>query len=86
VTSPSIILLDVNMPDQNSHQPCRCIRSGYAHIQCPIVFFTGNNITDHLPIALEASGDYFVIKLFSAIILVGAVKRGFMAWWKKLRT
>jgi len=39
-----------------------------------------------MPIALEASGDYFVIKPFSAIILVGAVKRGFMAWWKKLRT
>jgi DNA-binding response OmpR family regulator len=80
VIAPSIILLDVNMPDQNGHQPCRRIRSGYAHIQCPIVFFTGNNITDHTPIVLEASGDNFGIKPFSAIILVGAVKRGFMAW------
>lgn len=86
VITPSVILLDVNMPDQNGYQLCSRIRSDYAHIQCPIVFFTGNNTADHLRMARDAGGDYFVIKPFSAITLVSGVKRGFMAWSKKRRS
>mgnify|MGYP005652322355 CR=1 FL=1 len=85
VITPSVILLDVNMPDQNGYQLCGRIRSDYAHIQCPIVFFTGNNTADHLRMASDAGGDYFVIKPFSAATLVAGVKRGFTAWARKRR-
>jgi DNA-binding response OmpR family regulator len=85
VITPSIILLDVNMPDENGYQLCSRIRRDYPHVQCPIVFFTGNNTADHLRMARDAGGDYFVIKPFSAITLVTGIKRGFMAWGKKRR-
>ncbi len=83
VLTPSVILLDVNMPDENGYQLCRRIRRDYSHIKCPIVFFTGNNTADHLRMAREAGGDYFVIKPFSAVTLITGIKRGFVAWSKK---
>lgn len=85
VLTPSIILLDVNLPGENGYQFCTRVRSDYGHISCPIVFLTGNNTADHLQMARDAGGDYFVIKPFSANTLLAGLKRGFMVWGKKRR-
>lgn len=83
--SPSIILLDVNMPGQDGYQLCTRIRRDYDHIKCPIVFFTANNTADHLQKARDAGADYFVIKPFTVDTLIAGVKRGFIVSNKKRR-
>jgi DNA-binding response OmpR family regulator len=85
VLTPTVILLDVNMPRQDGYQLCKRIRGDYPHIQCPIVFFTGNNTVDHLRMARDAGGDYFVIKPFTPATLIAGIKRGQVAWTKKRR-
>jgi twitching motility two-component system response regulator PilH len=75
--SPSVILLDVNMPGDNGYEICGKIRTEMPHIDCPIVFVTGNKSKQDIQEAKAAGGDYFITKPFDEASLIYGIRRGF---------
>lgn len=75
--TPSVILLDVNMPGDNGYKICDYIRNNMTHIDCPIVFITGNKSKKDIELAKSSGGDYFIVKPFDENTLLHGVRRGF---------
>jgi twitching motility two-component system response regulator PilH len=77
--SPSVILLDVNMPGTNGYEVCDKIRNDMPHIDCPIVFVTGNRSKKDIEYARASGGDYFITKPFDEASLSYGIRRGFQS-------
>jgi len=59
---PDIILLDINMPQVDGLEVCRCIRE---HVSCPIIFLTARVEDMDKITGFVSGGDDYVTKPFS---------------------
>lgn len=59
--APSIILLDINMPEMNGFEFCQIVR---AHISCPILFLTAKVEEQDVIRGLSVGGDDYITKPF----------------------
>ncbi len=57
-----IILLDINMPELDGYEVCRCIRE---YVSCPICFLTARVEEEDKVMGFRAGGDDYIEKPFS---------------------
>lgn len=70
LTSPDLILLDVNLPGQDGYRLCSSIRTFSA---TPILFITGRNTTMDELQALTLGGDDYITKPYNIPILLARI-------------
>lgn len=70
LTSPDLILLDVNLPGQDGYRLCTSIRSFSA---IPILFITGRNTAMDELQALTLGGDDYIAKPYNVPILLARI-------------
>ncbi len=66
---PDLILLDVNMPDMDGLEICRCLRADSETTEIPIIFVSVLASHEELLAGYEAGGDDYITKPFSEEIL-----------------
>lgn len=69
--SPSLILLDIMMPNMDGWQVCREIRKTS---QCPIIMLTAKGETIDKVLGLELGADDYVVKPFDAKEVIARIK------------
>jgi twitching motility two-component system response regulator PilH len=72
---PSLILLDVVMPQRNGFQVCRELKRHADYSRIPVVLVTSKNTESDKFWGKEQGADGYVVKPFSGDDLVGAVNR-----------
>jgi DNA-binding response OmpR family regulator len=75
VERPSLILLDVVMPERNGFQACRELKGNASYGQIPIVMITSKNTQSDKFWAQQQGADGYVVKPFTREQLVGEVQR-----------
>lgn len=75
VEHPSLILLDVVMPQRNGFQACREIKSRAEYGHIPVVMVTSKSTESDKFWARQQGADGYVAKPFTAADLVGEVRR-----------
>jgi two-component system response regulator protein BraR/BceR len=70
VTSPHLILLDINLPAQDGFQLCAEVRT---FSQVPIVFVTGRNTDLDELMGITLGGDDYISKPYNTSILVARI-------------
>lgn len=68
---PSIVLLDINLPDVNGYEVCRRIRE-YSNV--PIVFISCNTSPEDIVRGLELGGDDYIEKPFDPAVVVARIQ------------
>ncbi len=63
---PSVILMDVNMPDMDGYEACRQLKTNPGLAEIPVIFITANDDPDSLVKGFEAGGVDYVTKPFKA--------------------
>jgi two-component system sensor histidine kinase/response regulator len=71
---PSLILLDVMMPEMNGFEVCRLINKNEKWKEIPIIFLTANSQTEDLVEGFEAGGVDYITKPFKSEELLVRVK------------
>lgn len=61
---PTLVILDIMMPDRSGIDVCRDIRAHYPSEALPILFVTARNRMDDLLTAFSAGGDDYIVKPF----------------------
>ena len=74
-SKPSIILLDVMMPDYNGYEVCKRIKSDEKTKDIPVIFLTAKTDEDSIEKAYEVGGVDYVTKPFKPKELISRVKR-----------
>jgi DNA-binding response OmpR family regulator len=77
VERPSLILLDVVMPERNGFQACRELKGNDATRAIPVVIVSSKNTDSDKFWAQQQGADGYVIKPFTPAELLGAVQRFF---------
>ena len=72
--SPSLVLLDVEMPDMDGFETCRRIRENAALRSVPIVFLTARKTSEDLKKCLGVGGNDFIIKPFDTVKLLERIQ------------
>ena len=72
---PSLILLDVVMPDRNGFQACRELKTSVEFSSIPVVIVSSKNTDSDKFWAQQQGADGYVIKPFTPAELLGAVQR-----------
>ncbi|WP_284638066.1 response regulator transcription factor [Paenibacillus silviterrae] len=67
---PSIVLLDINLPDINGYEVCRKIRE---QSNVPIVFISCNTSSEDIVRGLELGGDDYIEKPFDPAVVVARI-------------
>lgn len=75
VERPSLILLDVVMPDRNGFQACRELKGHSEFRTIPVVMVSSKNTESDKFWAKQQGADGYVIKPFTAAELLGAIQR-----------
>ena len=75
VEHPSLILLDVVMPQRNGFQACRELKSNAEYGRIPIVLVTSKNSDSDKFWAQQQGADGCVVKPFTREQLLGAVQK-----------
>ena len=75
VERPSLILLDVVMPERNGFQACRELKGNAATRAIPVVIVSSKNTDSDKFWAQQQGADGYVIKPFTPAELLGAVQR-----------
>jgi DNA-binding response OmpR family regulator len=75
VEHPSLILLDVVMPQRNGFQVCRELKRNSDYSRIPVVLVTSKNTESDKFWGKEQGADGYVVKPFSGDDLLGAVNR-----------
>jgi twitching motility two-component system response regulator PilH len=75
VERPSLILLDVVMPDRNGFQVCRDLKGNAEYNRIPVVIVSSKSEESDKFWAQQQGADGYVIKPFTAVQLLDAVKR-----------
>lgn len=70
-TSPDLILLDINLPEQDGYSLCSAIRS---FSTTPILFITGRNTAMDELQALTIGGDDYIAKPYNIPILLARIE------------
>ncbi len=71
---PSLILLDIMMPEMNGYEVCRRIKSIEKWKEIPIIFLTANTHTENLVEGFDAGGVDYITKPFKSEELLVRVK------------
>jgi len=72
---PSLILLELVMPDCDGFQACRELKSHQEIQTSPVVMVSSKNTESHKFWAKQEGADGYVIKPFTAAELLGAIQR-----------
>lgn len=75
VERPSLILLDVVMPDRNGFQVCRDLKGNAEFNRIPVIIVSSKSEESDKFWAQQQGADGYVIKPFTAVQLLDAVKR-----------
>ena len=71
--TPTVVLLDVNMPDMSGYEVCRKIREHDKLIK--IIFVSSNDTTEEILNGYDAGGSDYVVKPFTPNILLSKVNQ-----------
>lgn len=71
---PSLILLDINMPEMNGYEVCRKIKEVEKWNEIPIIFLTAQIHTENLVEGFEAGGVDYITKPYKSEELLVRVK------------
>ena len=85
VVEPSVIMLDVNLPDASGYELCATIRETYPNLNSTIFFATTNRTVDDVLLSKRAGGDYFMVKPFSAEELLSNIRKASQAKFRRKR-
>lgn len=72
---PSLILLDVVMPQRNGFQVCRELKQNADYAGIPVVLVTSKSTESDMFWGKEQGADGYVVKPFTGEALVGAVRK-----------
>jgi twitching motility two-component system response regulator PilH len=72
---PSLILMDVVMPERNGFQACRELKGNAEFKSIPVVIVSSKNTDSDKFWAQQQGADGYVIKPFTPAELLGAVQR-----------
>ncbi|HUS19590.1 MAG TPA: response regulator [Terriglobales bacterium] len=75
VERPHLILLDVVMPDRNGYQVCRDLKGNAEFSRIPVIIVSSKSLESDKFWAKQQGADGYVIKPFTAVQLLDAVKR-----------
>lgn len=70
---PSLIILDIMMPDMDGFETCRRIRHDSNLRQVPILFLTAYPFAENIQKALSVGGNDFIAKPFDIDVLLNRV-------------
>jgi DNA-binding response OmpR family regulator len=73
--SPSVILLDVVMPERNGFQVCRTLKTSHAYQKIPIIVVSGKSTPSDRFWAEQQGADGYIVKPFAPGDLVREVRR-----------
>jgi two-component system alkaline phosphatase synthesis response regulator PhoP len=62
---PSVILLDIMMPNIDGYDICEALKKEPALASTPVIFLTGKDRSDDMGRSFKAGGDMFIKKPFS---------------------
>jgi twitching motility two-component system response regulator PilH len=72
---PSLILMDVVMPERNGFQACRELKGNADYAQIPVVMVSSKNSESDKFWARQQGADGYVVKPFTREELLGTVNR-----------
>lgn len=72
LVTPSIILLDINLPGMSGFELCRRLRD---ECDAPIIFISARSTDDDQVLALTVGGDDYIVKPYSLAVLLAKVRR-----------
>lgn len=72
---PQLILLDVVMPDRNGYQVCRDLKSNAEFNRIPVIIVSSKDQESDKFWAQQQGADGYVIKPFTAVQLLDAVRK-----------
>lgn len=73
-TVPSLVVLDLMLPDMDGFDVCRCLRGGLRSASVPIIILTAKGGETDRVVGLEIGADDYITKPFSVRELVARVK------------
>lgn len=71
---PSIILLDVMMPEKDGFQVCKELKSRAITAAIPVIFLTAKTMEHNIVSGLEIGADDYITKPFSISVLISRIK------------
>ena len=80
---PSLILLDVIMPEMNGYQFCQMLKSESAYKNIPVVFFTCKNTEEDKQWGYDLGADDYISKPYTREELFTVLKKFFPQTHKK---
>jgi twitching motility two-component system response regulator PilH len=72
---PSLILLDVVMPDRNGFQVCRALKNSQTYKNIPIIVVSGKSTQSDRYWAEQQGANGYVVKPFEPVDLLREVRR-----------
>ena len=72
---PSLILLDVVMPERNGFQVCRSLKNSQAYKSIPIIVVSGKSTASDRFWAEQQGANGYVVKPFAPVDLLREVRR-----------
>jgi two-component system sensor histidine kinase/response regulator len=63
---PSLILLDISMPDMDGYEVCEEIKKNDKWVEIPIIFLTANTLTEDLVKGFQKGGVDYITKPFKS--------------------
>ena len=80
---PSLILLDIVMPEMNGYQFCQMLKSEQAYKDIPVVFFTCKNTDEDKQWGYDLGADDYIAKPYTREELFSVLKKFFPQAQKK---
>ena len=72
--SPSIILLDVMIPDKDGFEVCKSLKANDEAKHVPIIFLTAKTLEHNVISGLEIGADDYIAKPFSVSVVISRIK------------
>ncbi len=71
---PSLVLLDVMLPEMDGHDVCRRLREDHQTCAIPIIMLSALGDEEHRTTGLELGADDYVVKPFSLVELISRIR------------
>jgi CheY-like chemotaxis protein len=72
---PNLVILDLTMPRLDGLRACRALRSDPELAGTRVLVLTGRDLPDDWAAARDAGADAYIVKPFSSLALLAAVRR-----------